>query len=517
MKDNSSSSGGSDDSSSISDSSESDCENNQTCGDGKSDYDNLNVISEASVTTTVAINSNKKISQIETENNTEPTLADAENSSLDQKEENDLNDDLLDFNFMDDDDIMNEALDDNWIQEDDLMFGSISGGKQRLSGSSSGFGGVSIHPPRILHRIEEENSQKSTSSESESASEARQKQIEVVEKTQEQVQDKNKMTGKISEVGQFSQLHVKFKYERDESDISSEKLRSKHCEIDDLLVGETENEQQESVGVDKDEDCDKLKDSNQVNTVDNVYEIFDEFVTSAVAVEIADQAKARLISQTDLALTENDASSDFDEADFDEEDEEVQLIEQNDVSDELELDNLALKTVHEAISNALCVNHKDDDAKKILDTVIEGAASTNDSDVDKTNQVVVVEPVVGDFSVVNELNDTQVVAKQNDSVTVDCIDSVVNNDSKKNLSSDLLNESSNDAFEVRYEYMDSEVEDVINKSQTTINVMNKGLLKQAESEIDISNFELRFAQAMEETSPLIKILSDIDQEIDKVN
>jgi len=229
----------------MSDSSESDCEINQTGGGGKSDYDNLNVTSEAAAT--VPTNNQKANSLGGAEDSTAPTLADVDNSSICQEEEPEeeaeMNDDLLDFNFMDDDELLNEALDDNWIQEDDLIFGGVSG--KRVANFNGNFGGVSIHPPRILHRIEEENSQKSTSSESESAGEAsRQKQLEAIGTAEEaQAPDSsnssNKLVGQIREVGEFTELHVKFRYEREMSSVeSSDKLRSKQCEIDRLLVGE---------------------------------------------------------------------------------------------------------------------------------------------------------------------------------------------------------------------------------------------------------------------------------------
>jgi len=224
----------------MSDSSESDCEINQTGGGGKSDYDNLNVTSEAAAT--VPTNNQKVNSLGGAEDSTAPTLADVDSSSICQEEEAEMNDDLLDFNFMDDDELLNEALDDNWIQEDDLIFGGVSG--KRVANFNGNFGGVSIHPPRILHRIEEENSQKSTSSESESAGEAsRQKQLEAITTAEEaQAPDSNntsnKLVGQLREVGEFTKLHVKFRYEREMSSESSDKLRSKQCEIDRLLVGE---------------------------------------------------------------------------------------------------------------------------------------------------------------------------------------------------------------------------------------------------------------------------------------
>jgi len=185
-----------------------------------------------------------------------------------------------------------------------------------------------------------------------------------------------------------------------------------------------------------------------------------------------------------LALTENDASSDFDEADFGEEDEEVQLIEENSPGDaDVELESLANSAVYAAISKAVLMREEEEVEKELDEWAERTVDAVLRENVQAADQVVVViEPVVGDGA-------------------------------KSSLGeADGLNESSNEAFEIRYEYLDSEVEEVMNSSG------QKGaVLMQAESEIDISNLELRFSQAMEESSPLIKILSDIEQEIDNVS
>jgi hypothetical protein len=222
---------------------------------------------------------------------------------------------------------------------------------------------------------------------------------------------------------------------------------------------------------------------------------------------VEETTKPRVVSQSELALTENDASSDFDEADFGEEDEEVQLIEENSPSDaDEELESLANSAVYAAISKAVMVREEEEVEKELDEWAERTVDAVLRENVQAADQVVVViEPVVGDLSVISDLKEVAVVG-HSECVTVEYVEE--SGDGAKSS----LNESSNEAFEIRYEYLDSEVEEVMDSSG------QKGaVLMQAESEIDISNLELRFSQAMEESSPLIKILCDIEQEIDNVS
>lgn len=76
------------------------------------------------------------------------------NKSYDEEE-------TIEYNFVEDFTDLSKELDENWIQEDELWFSnnllppSSSANKSALSASNPF---VSIHPPRILHRIEEEPS-----------------------------------------------------------------------------------------------------------------------------------------------------------------------------------------------------------------------------------------------------------------------------------------------------------------------------------------------------------------------
>ena len=72
---------------------------------------------------------------------------------------------LLEFEFMDEDE-MGRELDDNWISEDDILYDQIVAMKKQAWQQLQQTGGF-FHPPRVLHRIEEEKSEKSSSEGSE--------------------------------------------------------------------------------------------------------------------------------------------------------------------------------------------------------------------------------------------------------------------------------------------------------------------------------------------------------------
>lgn len=106
------------------------------------------------------------------------------NKSYEDDNDEDDDDDRVEYNFVDDFTDLSKELDDNWIQEDELWFNNLTPAmKQAAANASSGSGlnpfllvaasshhnPTSIHPPRILHRIDEESSVSSSSSSSSEA------------------------------------------------------------------------------------------------------------------------------------------------------------------------------------------------------------------------------------------------------------------------------------------------------------------------------------------------------------
>jgi hypothetical protein len=67
-------------------------------------------------------------------------------------------DDAVEYNFVEDFTDLSKELDDNWIQEDELWFNSLVSTSKPTMNSNNPFLVGTIHPPRILHRIEEESS-----------------------------------------------------------------------------------------------------------------------------------------------------------------------------------------------------------------------------------------------------------------------------------------------------------------------------------------------------------------------
>ena len=80
------------------------------------------------------------------------------NKSYDEEEE------TVEYSFVEDFTDLSKELDENWIQDDDVWFGS-SASQKPLANTTTTNIPVSMHPPRLLHRIEEEESSLSVEAE----------------------------------------------------------------------------------------------------------------------------------------------------------------------------------------------------------------------------------------------------------------------------------------------------------------------------------------------------------------
>ena len=82
------------------------------------------------------------------------------NKSCDDEEE-----ETVEYSFVEDFTDLSKELDDNWIQDDDVWFGSSVSQKPLANTTTTTTIPVSMHPPRLLHRIEEEESSLSVETE----------------------------------------------------------------------------------------------------------------------------------------------------------------------------------------------------------------------------------------------------------------------------------------------------------------------------------------------------------------
>lgn len=490
----------SDESSSLSETSDSDCDSKV----GKnSDYDNI--ITEG----TANNNNNDSLFVVSTEESdtfvsrngkrdSAPTIAEVD----DHDEEED--DDILDFNFMDDE--LNDALDDNWIQEDEIIFGNML--NNAINAQKANFPSQ-IFQPRVLHRIEEEKSEKS-SSESEHLSD----KANTI--TSNQKEDSNKLVGFVETIDESSKLKIKFKYEKKEElieetsgnsaqsneNISSQncdsKLRAQQSDIDSLLGEQAKIQTTTEIPLANNEP----NNDNQLIDIELAYEKEQseseknnshssevkqkEFNTVEVMYTVdkePEPVKARVFSQTDPA-TEHDASSDFDEGDFSEEDQEVKLIEHNVIANDIKYD----VDESESVQCISIEQRVDSEMNDLVHQTVEDAMSKAVSNVIEENLEKTAEKSV-QFAITNAVGKISMEVEDTELV----IDYVEN-------ASDLT-ESSNEAFEINYEFQEEEK-----------------VLKHAESEIDIANLELKISHTNEEmTNPLQQVLSEIDQAIDKNN
>lgn len=85
----------------------------------------------------------------------------AAEANNDDDDDDDDDDDNIEYNFVDDFTDLSKELDDNWIQEDELWYNNLTPAmKQAAAGNPflpPSVAAQSIHPPRILHRIDEES------------------------------------------------------------------------------------------------------------------------------------------------------------------------------------------------------------------------------------------------------------------------------------------------------------------------------------------------------------------------
>ncbi len=132
-------------------------------------------------------------------------------SRLDESDEyeKEVPGELLEFEFMDEDE-MGRELDDNWISEDDILYDQIVAMKKQAWQQLQQTGGF-FHPPRVLHRIEEEKSEKSSSEGSEEGRAA----CPASTRDQQVAGAPTKLVGYLEDSNEFSRLQVKFKYSKD--------------------------------------------------------------------------------------------------------------------------------------------------------------------------------------------------------------------------------------------------------------------------------------------------------------
>lgn len=108
------------------------------------------------------------------------------NKSYEDEEDDENN---VEYNFVDDFTDLSKELDDNWIQEDELWFNNLTPAMKLAAANASSGSGMnpfllagphhqpsSIHPPRILHRIDEESSEESNMDEDDNEQETDDKQ-----------------------------------------------------------------------------------------------------------------------------------------------------------------------------------------------------------------------------------------------------------------------------------------------------------------------------------------------------
>lgn len=489
-----------------------------------------------------------------------------DNVQSDEDCENNENGELLDFEFMDEDE-MNQELDDNWISEDDILYGQIMNMKkqaaeqqqQQQQRNSGGF----YHQPRILHRIEEEKSEKSSSegnSDSSSKSSCKAAADVVADNTQAVAEQtvQNKLVGFVEDISEFSKLKVKFKYTKDDSRDSE----IKQPVYDELVAVESLSSEEDLTNAEQNitnsqntkpeidieleyESCNssassKKKPNEVFNTVNVQYatveteeELNKNSLNSKSELVLSDAAAAKQRAVSGDLATENDAYSDFEEVDFSEEDREVTGIEQNvcaddivyrvdpeeplesehvlnGVVDEVSLDQLAADLVHRTIQASADEQRLDKVATSLVNTALQTTA--DEERLDKMSFDVV--EVALEKAQTNEmvLKSVQAVIQHaldtiNDPAEL-VVDYVVEQavDQEVGSSSDLLLcDSSNEAFEIQYEFIGQDE-------------LQRSMMRKAESELDISNLELKICQANEndesvDESPLAQILFDIEKEI----